>query len=127
MIALLIFLWRLLLLPSKSEFLLAAENAALRQQLIILQRKVRSRIRFTNSDRLFFRSALSLVPVDPKDDDRHQTGDVGALASGRLSALLAVEVEKPGRPTADLSQAAGPADGCASHIDPDQMRHSIER
>src|SRR6202011_4026804 len=33
---------------------LEAENAALRQQLIVLQRKVRGRVRFTNSDRLFF-------------------------------------------------------------------------
>jgi hypothetical protein len=38
----------------KSRSLLAAENAALRQQLIELQRKVRGRVQFTNSDRLFF-------------------------------------------------------------------------
>ena len=31
---------------------LEAENAALRQQLIVLQRKVRGRVEFTNSDRL---------------------------------------------------------------------------
>jgi hypothetical protein len=30
------------------------ENAALRQQLIVLQRRVRGRVQFTNSDRLFF-------------------------------------------------------------------------
>jgi hypothetical protein len=35
---------------------LEAENAALRQQLIVLQRKVRGRIQFTNSDRLISRS-----------------------------------------------------------------------
>jgi transposase InsO family protein len=33
---------------------LEAENVALRQQLIVLQRKVRGRVEFTNSDRLFF-------------------------------------------------------------------------
>jgi hypothetical protein len=33
---------------------LEAENAALRHQLIVLQRKVRGRVEFTNSDRLFF-------------------------------------------------------------------------
>jgi hypothetical protein len=33
---------------------LEAENAALRQQLTILQRKVHGRVEFTNSDRLFF-------------------------------------------------------------------------
>jgi hypothetical protein len=54
MIALLIFLLRLLVLPSKPERGLEAENAALRRQLAILQRKVRSRVRLTNSDRLFF-------------------------------------------------------------------------
>jgi len=32
---------------------LEAENAALRRQLIVLQRKVRGRVQFTNSDRLF--------------------------------------------------------------------------
>jgi hypothetical protein len=31
-----------------------AENAALRHQLMVLQRKVRGRVHFTNSDRLFF-------------------------------------------------------------------------
>jgi len=33
---------------------LEAENAVLRHQLIILRRKVRGRVQFTNSDRLFF-------------------------------------------------------------------------
>src|SRR6266446_2761847 len=38
----------------KSKGRLEAENAALRHQLIVLQRKVRGRVQFTNSDRLFF-------------------------------------------------------------------------
>src|SRR5436190_18137212 len=38
----------------KSKGRLEAENAALRRQLIVLQRKVRGRVQFTNSDRLFF-------------------------------------------------------------------------
>ena len=54
MIALLIFLVRLLVLPSKPKRRLEAENAALRRQLAILQCKVRGRVRLTNSDRLFF-------------------------------------------------------------------------
>src|SRR5262249_35920153 len=33
---------------------LEAENAALRHQLIVVQRKVRGRVEFTDSDRLFF-------------------------------------------------------------------------
>src|SRR5881394_3003358 len=54
MIALLVFLLRLLVLPSKPKPQLEAENAALRQQVAVLQRKVRGRVRLTNSDRLFF-------------------------------------------------------------------------
>jgi hypothetical protein len=38
----------------KSRSRLEAENAALRQQLIVLQRRARGRVQFTNSDRLFF-------------------------------------------------------------------------
>src|SRR5713101_435371 len=38
----------------KSKRRLEAENAALRRQLTVLQRKVRVRVQFTNSDRLFF-------------------------------------------------------------------------
>ena len=38
----------------KPRWRLEAENAALRQQLIVLQRKVRGRLEFTNSDRLSF-------------------------------------------------------------------------
>jgi transposase InsO family protein len=54
MIALLIFLLRLLVLPARPERQLKAENAALRQQLAILQRKQRGRVQLTNGDRLFF-------------------------------------------------------------------------
>src|SRR5262245_37037043 len=53
--SLLDFTW---FLPGASLFKpkswLEAENAALRQQLIVLQRQVRGRVEFTNSDRLFF-------------------------------------------------------------------------
>jgi hypothetical protein len=54
MLALLGFLLAILSLPFKSKSRLEAENAALRRQLIVLQRKVRGRVHFTNSDRLFF-------------------------------------------------------------------------
>jgi hypothetical protein len=40
------------LLKSKSR--LEAENAALRQQLIVLRRKAQGRVRLTSSDHLFF-------------------------------------------------------------------------
>jgi hypothetical protein len=54
MAALIILLFNLGASFFKSKTRLEAENAALRQQLIVLQRKVRGRVQFTNSDRLFF-------------------------------------------------------------------------
>ena len=54
MIALILLFLNLVASPFKPKSRLEAENAALRQQLIVLQRKVRGRVRFTNSDRLFF-------------------------------------------------------------------------
>jgi hypothetical protein len=39
--------------PFKSKNRLAAENAALRHQLVVLQRRVRGRVHLTNGDRLF--------------------------------------------------------------------------
>ena len=54
MVALLVFLLRLLVSPFRSISRLEAENAALRHQLIVLQRQVLGRVQFTNSDRLFF-------------------------------------------------------------------------
>src|SRR5215831_16696106 len=54
MVALLLFLLRLVVSPFRSISRLEAENAALRHQLIALQRQVRGRVQFTNSDRLFF-------------------------------------------------------------------------
>jgi hypothetical protein len=54
MAALIFFLWKLVTSLFKSKSRLEAENAALRQQLIVLQRKVPGRVQFTNSDRLFF-------------------------------------------------------------------------
>ena len=40
--------------PFKSTSRLEAENAALRQQLVVLQRNLRGRIELTNGDRMFF-------------------------------------------------------------------------
>jgi hypothetical protein len=54
MFALLRFFLALFSSLFKSKSRLEAENAALRRQLIVLQRKVRGRVHFTNSDRLFF-------------------------------------------------------------------------
>jgi hypothetical protein len=53
MAALIFLLLKLVASLFKSRSRLEAENAALRQQLTVLQRKVRGRVRFTNNDRLF--------------------------------------------------------------------------
>ena len=48
------FVLSVLASPFKSKSRLEAENAALRHQLIVLRRKVPSRVRLTNNDRWFF-------------------------------------------------------------------------
>lgn len=53
MVALIWLLLMLLALPLKSMSRLAAENAALRYQLAMLQRKLPGRVQPTNGDRLF--------------------------------------------------------------------------
>jgi hypothetical protein len=50
------------LLPLPDPVRLAAENAALRHQLIVLQRKVRGRAQLTNGDRLFLVLLYRLFP-----------------------------------------------------------------
>src|ERR1035437_8154635 len=54
MVALIWFVLAVLASPFKSKSRLEAENAVLRHQLIVLQRKVRGRARLTNNDRWFF-------------------------------------------------------------------------
>jgi len=54
MIALLCLVLAVLTAPFKSKSRLEAENAALRHQLIVLRRKVKGRVRLTNTDRWFF-------------------------------------------------------------------------
>src|SRR5436190_21612889 len=53
MIALFFLFLTLSVSPFKSRSRLEAENAALRHQLIVLQRRVRGRVQLTNGDRLF--------------------------------------------------------------------------
>src|SRR6185312_7508150 len=48
------FVLGILAAPFKSKSRLEAENAALRHQLIVLRRRMRGRVRLTNSDRWFF-------------------------------------------------------------------------
>jgi hypothetical protein len=54
MVALIFLALSLLVALFKSKSRLEAENAALRQQLTVLRRKVRGRVRPTSGDRLFF-------------------------------------------------------------------------
>src|SRR5438132_6129946 len=53
MLALFFLFLTLSVSPFKSKSRLEAENAALRHQLIVLQRRVRGRVQLTNGDRLF--------------------------------------------------------------------------
>src|SRR6266508_3658009 len=62
MFALLCFFLRLLASPLKSTSRLEAENAVLRHQLLVLQRRVRGRVQFTHSDRLFFMQLYRWFP-----------------------------------------------------------------
>ena len=71
MIALLWFFLTLFTSPFKSKSRLEAENAALRHQLIVLQRRVSGRVQLTNGDRLFlvmlyrwFPSILKAITVE---------------------------------------------------------------
>lgn len=47
------FVLAVLASPFKSKSRLEAENAVLRHQLVVLRRKVKGRVRLTNSDRWF--------------------------------------------------------------------------
>ena len=53
MIALICFCLTLFALPFKSKIRLETENASLRHQVIVLQRRMRARVQLTNGDRLF--------------------------------------------------------------------------
>src|ERR1700723_3971876 len=68
--------------------------------------------------------AVSLVSINPAGSYNHSARDTRALAQGRLSLLLALEIASTGRAATDRNGAAGadpanehgePALGCASH------------
>jgi len=102
MIALLCFVLNVLVSPFKSKSRLEAENAALRHQVVVLRRiVVHGRVRLTNSDRMFFYPAVSMVSIGPEGHHNYPSRDARPLASGRLSLLLALEVSLPWRASAD--------------------------
>jgi len=84
MIGLILRVLNLLAALFKSKSRLEAENAALRQQLVVLRRKVHGRVRLTRGDRLFL---VQLYRCLPSINDRPPR-DAGALASRWVSLLL---------------------------------------
>jgi hypothetical protein len=107
MAALILLLLNLVASLFKSKSRLEAENAALRQQLTVLQRKVRGRVRFTNHDRLFFIQLYRWFPSVLQAIKIIRPEDAGALASCRILSLLALEISELGRPTANQWGFAG--------------------
>lgn len=95
-----------------------AETAILRHQWIVSERTIRGRVRFTNSDRLFFTwlyrwfSSVLDASQPPRDS--------GAVAQCRFSSLLALEV---------LIRRWSAANRCGTaRVDPtDERRQSAPR
>ena len=92
MIGLLCLFLVLVTAPFKSKSRLEAENAALRHQLIVLRRKMTGAGPAHEQRSLVLYPAVSMVSVDPECSHDHPARDARALASGRISLLLALEV-----------------------------------
>jgi len=88
MVALIFFLLRLLVSPFRSISRVEAENAALRRQLMVLQRQVHGRVQFTNSDRLFFLQLYRWFPSIVRPVPR-QTAFALRIMSGLLAIVCA--------------------------------------
>jgi hypothetical protein len=71
---------------------LEAENAVVRHQLIVLQRRVRGRVHLTNADRLFLVQLYRWFPSVLKAITIVRPETLGPLASVRLSPVLALEI-----------------------------------
>src|ERR1035437_4091654 len=97
MIGLLCFSLAILISPFRSKSRLEAENAVRRHQLIVLRRKMRGRAQLTNNDRWFFIQLYRWFPFHPAGSHNHPARHPRALASGRRSPLLAMEVAPLGR------------------------------
>ena len=106
MAALIFFLLNLAASLFKPKSRLAAKNAALRRQLMVLQRKVRGRAQFTNSDRLFFIQLYRWFPSVLKAMTIMRPETVMPLAPCRILPLLALEIAEPGWPAEDRRRFA---------------------
>src|SRR5712671_7010845 len=98
MIALLCFFLRLLASPFKSTSRLEAEIAALRHQLIVLQRTVRGRAELTNTDRLFF---ILLYRWFPSILETITIIRPATRCAGIVRAFVGIGAGIPGIPEAD--------------------------
>src|ERR1700676_4283088 len=119
MIGLICFLLAVVASSIKSKLRLEAENAVLGHQLNVLRRSLHGRVRVTNNDRWFLIQLYRWIP-----SHNHPARNAGPVASGRLSSLLALEIELAGRAPANRDRVAGtdqadqhrePALGCATH------------
>jgi transposase InsO family protein len=96
MIGLICFLLAVVASSIKSKLRLEAENAVLRHQLNVLRRSLHGRVRVTNNDRWFLIQLYRWIP-----SHNHPARNAGPVASGRLSSLLALEIELAGRAPAN--------------------------
>jgi hypothetical protein len=87
MAALIVLLLNLLASLFKPKSQLEAENAALRQQLIVLQQGARSGPVHEQRSPVLH-PAVSLVSIGPQGHHDHPARDPGTLAPGRFSPLL---------------------------------------
>jgi hypothetical protein len=124
MVALIFLALNLVVAVVKSKSRLEAENAALRQQLIVLRRQVQERPPLTSSDRLFFVQLYRWFPSILKVITIVSPGTLVRLHRAGFSTLLALEVSLTGGPPSDRYGAAGvdpPHEhgesplGCATH------------
>ena len=91
-VALLSFLLTLLASPFNSKTRLEAENAVLRRQLIILRRKVRGRVHFTNGDRLFLVQLYRWFPSGA--ENHHERSEDAPIVRQRRSILASCSAHR---------------------------------
>jgi hypothetical protein len=114
MIALLCFLLTLFASPFKSKSRLEAENAVLRHQLIVVQRKMRGRVHLTDGDRLFLIMLYRWFPPILKAIAIIRPETLVRWHRSGFRRYLALEIPLPWRPAASRRgpARADPADEC---------------
>ena len=118
-------LFRIDLVKSRSR--LEAENAALGQQLAVLQRRVHGRVQLTNSDRLFFFVFLyRLSPSVLKAMTIVRPETVVRWHRAGFRAYWRWRSGNPGGPPPDHSRGAGP-DQAHEHREPSLGRAAHSR